>query len=190
MDDRKIIEMYLNRDERAILYTDKKYRNYLYTISFHILNKKENTEECLNDTYLKTWMKIPPFIPKKFNLFLGKIIRELSIDYYRKLNADKRREGIYAISLEELGEIIADEREGLSELERKELVKIIEDFLRGLNSEKRDIFIMRYFFFDSINHIGRSLNISEGAVKTRLYRIRKELKERLIEEGYIWKKMI
>ena len=75
MEDNQIIELYWNRSENAIIETDKKYGNYCNSIAFNILQNREDTKECVNDTYLKTWNAIPPQKPNVLKLFLGKITR-------------------------------------------------------------------------------------------------------------------
>lgn len=80
--DEAIIDMYWDRNERAIEETDKKYGKYLYTIAYNILHDGLDCEECVNDTYLGTWNRIPPERPNIFQVFLAKIIRNISIDSY------------------------------------------------------------------------------------------------------------
>ncbi len=66
MDDNSIIALYNQRDEQAIAETDKKYGNYCLTIAFNVLNDRQDSEECVNDTYLKVWNVIPPTMPQRF----------------------------------------------------------------------------------------------------------------------------
>ena len=50
MEDTAILDLYWARDERAITETQKSYGKYCYSIAYHILHDREDTEECLNDT--------------------------------------------------------------------------------------------------------------------------------------------
>ena len=68
--DEEIIELYWNRDERAVEETDLKYRKYLFTIAYNILYSNEDSEECLNDTYMGAWQAIPPQRPLNLKAFL------------------------------------------------------------------------------------------------------------------------
>ena len=90
LEDEEIIELYWARNERAISETDKKYKNYLYTIAYNILHDALDCEECLNDTYLGTWNTIPPTRPNVFQAFISKIMRNTAIGRYNKNTADKR----------------------------------------------------------------------------------------------------
>ena len=104
MTDQQIVELYWNRDERAIHETDLKYRKYLYKIAYNILANEEDCEESINETYLRIWNSIPTNQPQILSAYVGKIIRELSIDIYRTRHRKKRQGSEYAVSLEELKE--------------------------------------------------------------------------------------
>ena len=60
MEDTAILDLYWARDERAITETQKSYGKYCYSIAYHILHDREDTEECLNDTWMRAWNAIPP----------------------------------------------------------------------------------------------------------------------------------
>ena len=89
MEDEKIIDLFWARSENAISETDKKYRNRCLYIANSILNDIQDSEECLNDTYLTAWNLMPPNKPSHLSSFLGKITRRISIDKWRKQNASR-----------------------------------------------------------------------------------------------------
>ena len=60
---------------------------------------------------------------------------------------------------------------------------VIESFLRSLNTKDKDIFLYRYWYFLSIEEIAERYKISEAAIKMKLVRIRKKLKDLLEKEG-------
>lgn len=104
MEDQQIIELYNERSETAILKTAEKYGKYCYTIAYHILYNEQDSEECVNDTYLKTWETIPPQYPNKLSAFLGKITRNLALNRYRYYTREKRGKNQVVLALEELPE--------------------------------------------------------------------------------------
>ena len=57
-------------------------------------------------------------------------------------------------------------------------------FLGGLDAEKRNIFVRRYWYLDSVADIAKRYGISESKVKTTLFRCRNRLREHLNKEGY------
>lgn len=196
MEDNKIIELFYARNENALRETEGKYSDYLMFISMNILNNKEDSSECVNDTYFKAWNIIPPNNPVSLKFFLGKITRRLSIDRLRRRFSRKRAGSEYEISLEELeecvpgaGEAAAARAAGCSgspegEAECKALVSFIEQYLSEQKEEARDIFIMRYYFCDSIKQIALNIGASEGKVKSSLFRTREGLRKRLEKEGW------
>ncbi|MCH5198548.1 MAG: sigma-70 family RNA polymerase sigma factor [Oscillospiraceae bacterium] len=184
MDDLEIIELFWNRNEKAINETQKKYNSFLMRIANAVLGNPLDCEEAVNDTYLRVWDSVPSDRPGIFSAYLAKITRCLSIDTFRKLSAKKRGSGEYVYSLDELNECVTDGKNPQSEAEMKELTEKINCFLSEQNKRNRDIFIQRYFYFFSIRNIAEHFAISENNVKIILSRIRKELKEYLQTEGY------
>lgn len=184
MEDRRIIELYVHRDENAIAETSKKYGSYCFLIANRILNNREDSDECVNDTWFKVWNLIPPTIPEFLNLFLAKIIRNLSFDRYRIKSANKRGNGEIALVLDELEEVVAGSSDVESDYERKELIEAINSYLYSLSKRECNIFIRRYFYVESIREIAKRYDIKENNVSMILSRTRKKLKEHLKQEGF------
>ncbi|MBE5940529.1 MAG: sigma-70 family RNA polymerase sigma factor [Lachnospiraceae bacterium] len=185
MEDKDIIDLYLNRNENAIAATMKKYENYCYSIAYSILNNQEDSEECVNDTWLRAWKAIPPQIPNCFRVFLGKITRNLSFDKYKKENAQKRGGNELSLVLEELEECIPDAGNNVEDIIiEKELGQIINLFVKELPLKYQKIFVRRYFFVNSIEEISAMYGVSPNNVMVILCRVRKKLKEYLERENY------
>ncbi|HHV97467.1 MAG TPA: sigma-70 family RNA polymerase sigma factor [Clostridiaceae bacterium] len=181
MDDLMIIELYFARDEQAIKETDVKYGKLCYNLANNILGNNEDSEECVNDTYLSVWNKIPPTRPNNFMAFICKIVRNLSmkkLDFNRAL---KHTQNITA-SFSELEEILSYTRT-VPNCEYEELGKLISNFLRQEKEDARNVFIRRYYFFDSISDIASRYSFTESKVKNMLYRSRNKLREYLKKEG-------
>ena len=183
-EDSRIIELYFERNESAVAETDKKYGAYCMTVSKNILGNEEDAKECLNDTYLAAWNSIPPKIPEKLSLFLGKITRNLSLNRYRKNETKKRGGGPADIVFDEIGEIISGSENPEEKFERKEIIGAVNEFLRTLPEEKRSIFICRYWYFDSIEDIAARFGKKESGIYSSLERTRKNLWKYLSERGY------
>ncbi len=185
MDDKEIIALYQTRDENAIRQTEKKYSSYLTKIALNILGSREDSEECVNDTYFKTWNSIPPNIPAKLQYYLGKITRELSIDRLRKRTTRKRGGTEYELSLDELCECAGSGDTAEQAAELSALVELIEKFLQGLRDDERDMFVCRYYYCDSLKEIAEYFGVNVSKVKNTLFRTRAELKKQLESEGYV-----
>ncbi len=183
MKDTQIIDLFWARSEDAIAQTAQKYGGYCHTIAFNILRNQEDSEECVNDTYWKAWGLLPPRRPQRLATFLGKITRNLSLDRYRHLSADKRGGGQVTLALEELSACIpsCDDTDGI--VEEMVLTQLLNRFLAGLSAEHRKIFMQRYWYLSTVKDIAGDLGITESKVKMVLMRTRNALREKLEEEG-------
>lgn len=179
LSDKEIIGLYFERQESAISETDNKYGRYLYTIAFNILNNNEDSEECLNDTYLKTWNAIPPANPGILRAFLAKIMRTTALDRYDEMKRRKRIPPDMRTSLSELEGLISDTSDDSPE----EIGRIITEYLDGISDRRMYIFMSRYFFVKSVREISEKLGCSESTVNKELSHIRKELRDKLVKEG-------
>ena len=184
MEDKEIIKLYLDRNEKAIAATSEKYGSYCKTISVNILKNDEDAEECVNDTYMKTWNAIPPQIPVIFSAFLGKIVRNISFNKYRHNNSQKRGGSEMPLILDELGEIVSGKESVEDEIDKKELLRDINGFLNSISEYKRGIFIRRYWYSDKVSDIAQRYGRSENSVSVELNRIRKKLSDHLLKRGY------
>lgn len=184
MEDKQIVDMFLAREDDAIKETANKYGKRLGKISYGITDDFQIAEECVNDTYLETWNRIPPNKPYTyFYAFLARIVRHISIDCCRKSNAVKRQEYLVELS-DELLESIPSRNSVQDTADETELVDLISKYLLSIDKEKRTIFTRRYFYLNTVDEIARLCSISESKVKTTLFRVRNGLKEYLSKEGY------
>ena len=181
MDDLSIIRLYFARDEQAIKETDAKYGRLCYSIAYNILNNNEDSEECVNDTYIGAWNAIPPTMPRNFMAFLSGITRKLSLKRLESMARQKRSQKTI-VSLDELVEVLPDERIA-ADFSDEDIGKAISNFLRNEKEDIRNVFIRKYYFFDSIGAIAERYGFTESKVKNMLYHTRNKLKEYLIKEG-------
>jgi len=177
MEDNNIVELYLNRDEKAIEETENKYNGYLMKIAYNVLGDFEDSKEVVNDTYLKTWNSIPPHRPEKLTLFLGKIVRQSAIDRYRMNHSKKRYDSEYAVSLSEFDTDIAGPENVEDEVGAKLLGEQISEYLKTKSSEYRRMFVGRYYYLDSVKDIAGYVGATQSKVKSALFHMREELKE-------------
>ena len=185
MDDAGIVELYLLRDEAAIGQTSAKYGSRLRTLSFGIVLDRETAEECENDTYLEAWNSIPPHEPRSYlYAFLARITRHISLNCCRDRSRLKRSAHIVELSTE-MEECIPAPDDLECRVDDLALSEAINGLLRSLEKEKRNFFIRRYWYLDSIADISKRFAVSESKVKATLFRCRRELRQRLEKEGYV-----
>jgi len=183
MEDSQIVDLYWARSEDAVKCTQQKYGAYLLKIAQNILSDLQDSEECVNDTYLAAWNSMPENRPPVLSSYLARITRQLSIDLYRKKRSLKRG-GEYETACGEFAEDIPGGTDPAEELDAKVLAAEISEFLRGRNKREQDLFVCRYFYMDTVSSCARYCGISVANAKTVLCRLRKDLKEHLLKKGF------
>ena len=181
MEDVKIIALYFERDEQAIKETDAKYGKLCHHIAYNILNNYEDSEECVNDTYVGAWNAIPPARPNNLMAFVCKIARNLSLKRLEFIKREKRSADVL-LSLDELETVLPDDRYA-PDVSDEDMGKLIGRFLRSQKEDVRNVFIRKYYFFDSIAEIAECFGFTESKVKNMLFYTRNKLKDYLIKEG-------
>ena len=185
MSDEEIIDLFRNRDQRAIQETSERYGRRLFQLSYKVVYDEGIAEECVNDTYLRAWDNIPPDNPDSwFYPYLVRIVRCFSIDRYRFLHRQKRGAQM---------EVLTDEIEnclvssgGVDEvLDRLAFSESMNRFLEGLKKEQRIVFLRRYWYMDDISEIVSRYGFSESKVKSMLMRVRNRLRDHLIHDGIL-----
>lgn len=184
MEDENIIRLYWDRDETAIEETSKKYGKYCFSIANNILCSREDSEECVNDTYVKVWDSIPPKRPSIFSAFIGKITRNISLNRYKLNNADKRGGNEMTLVLDEVREIASGQPDPEEKAIRDELIAAVNDYLATLPVEKRVMFVRRYWYADDVKSIALRMGTSENNISVSVRRIRNSLRDYLIERGF------
>ncbi len=184
MEDYEIVELYWQRSENAIRESDRKYGRYCFKIAQNVLFNRSDSEECVNDTWLKAWESMPPNRPERLGAYLGRITRNLALNLYEKLTADKRGAGETPVVLDELSEVIGKESDVEANVDLTLLKDTINDFLRQLDKETRIIFVQRYYYMATVKEIAANLHLSDSKVKMTLLRTREKLRVWLQEEGY------
>lgn len=184
MTDNAIIELFWDRDEQAISRTEEKYQSYLYKISVNILCDEQDVRECLNDTYLSLWNSIPPNRPKVFKAYIGRITRNISLNKLKSEKTKKRGGSQVKALLCELDECVSTAFGVEDSVNEKELTALIEKFLLSQPKQKRNLFVKRYWYMDSIKEISSEFGMSQGKVTAILCRMRKDLKIILETEGF------
>jgi RNA polymerase sigma-70 factor (ECF subfamily) len=184
LDDSRIVDLYLSRDEAAISQTSEKYGSRLRNLAYGIVEDLQTAEECENDTYMVAWNSIPPHEPKTY-LFalLARIARHNALDCCKERSRLKRGAFISELSAE-MEQCIPAPDDTECCIDAMVLCEAINAFLATLSDEKRNIFMRRYWYMDSIAAISQGYGLSQSKVKSILFRSRNQLREYLEKEGY------
>ncbi len=184
MEDATIVQLYWDRNPDAIVHTADKYGTYCRAIAINILGSHEDAEECVNDTYMSAWRAMPPHRPVILSTFLGKLTRNLSFNRYKRIHADKRGGSQIPLVLDELAECVSSASHVEQSMEYQELVRALDAYLNTLSTEKRVMFVRRYWYNDSMAQIALRMGKKEKTVSKALERIRQQLRDYLEERGY------
>ena len=183
MEDQKIINLLWQRAESAIEALTKTFGKRLMSIAMNILGVYQDAEESVNDTYLAVWNTVPPKKPDPLAGFVYTTGRNIALDRL-KHNTAQKRDSRYDIAIDELENCIP--APALEEtVEVKELGLAINRFLGTVSADNRILFLRRYWFGDSVQAIANDLGLRENAASVRLGRIRMQLREYLIKEGFV-----
>ena len=185
MEDTAIIDLYWARSQQAVAASEEKYGPYCHTIARRILDREEDAEECVNDTWLHAWNAMPPQRPNVLRMFLARITRNLSVNRFNARSAEKRGGGEIILVLDELADCLAGETNVEAEYEARELEECIRRFVRGLPERDGNVFVRRYFFTEPVTTIAGRYSLTENNVAVILSRTRMKLRAKLAKEGYL-----
>lgn len=184
MEDKAIVALYFDRDERAIRETDEKYGAFCRRIAQNVLTLREDAEECVNDTYHTAWNRMPPTLPASLKAFLGRITRGLAIDRFRANRAQKRYDGMELL-LSELDDCVPGQINVERQIEAAEIAESVQNWLEGLKTEDRALFIRRYWYGDAVKDLAELCGATPNQTAQRLRKLRLALRAALGEERTI-----
>lgn len=184
MDDRQIVTMYFARNESALAVTQQKYGAYVMSIAQNILDNLQDAQECLNDALLKLWNAIPPEQPRDLKAYIAKIARNTALDRYRESHRAKRGSGQVTLAMTEVEDIFGRTDDLSSEMDRQAFVSFLNAFLKSQPTRERNMFILRYFYMESVEAIAQTYHLKESNVLVILSRTRQKLKKAMEKEGY------
>lgn len=181
MDDIQIIALFEQRNEQAVTETSRKYGGYCQAIAQNLL-VFEDAEECVSDTWLTAWRRIPPAKPQSLRAFLGKITRTLAISRWRSDHAKKRGAGL-TLLLSELDECLPAPNDVEEAVETRELARQLSNWLRALPQEDCRLFLWRYWYGVSVKQLARVTGCTENQMAQRMRKLRLALRAVLEQEG-------
>ncbi len=181
MDDKRIISLFFSRDEAAIDELKHKYGKLCESISRNILSDEEDVKECVSDSYLAVWNKIPPENPDSLLAFVSKVVRNTALKKF-EYNSAKKRCAKAVLSIDELSEVLPDDSVE-TRFDSQQIGVLLNEFLGGLKPDVRRVFIRKYYFFESIQEIATRYSFSESKVKSILHHTKLKLRDFLEKEG-------
>ena len=151
----------------------------------NVLGSREDSEECLNDAYMRAWNSIPPDEPENLKAYLAKLARAAAIDRYRYDRREKRGGNDRFESLDELEGIVSDGGSVAGEAETAELAATLNRFLARSTQREQICFVRRYYFSETVAQIAANTGIPKSTVHDVLTAMREKLRVALTEEGFL-----
>lgn len=182
MESTEIVKLLFARDESALTVIQDDYGNLIRSIAFNLFRSDSVAEECLNDTLMDIWNTIPPEKPTSIVSYACMIVRRRAIDRIRAEKAQKRFRPEGTEYTDVYDELSALDDVSEETVDRLELSRIINEFLMKQSRKNRELFISRYYDFESVESIAARLGMTPNSVATRLLRMRKSLRE-MLEKG-------
>ena len=185
VNEQDIMQMLLQRDESALDVIRKEYGRQCFQLANDILGCKEDAEECLSDLLMRTWQTIPPNRPQSLLAYMIRIIRNIAVNRYHAMKAQKRGGKQFAEVWDELEGTLQSNEDLDAAVDGHELTQGIERFLDTLSLQTRNVFLRRYYMSESVQEISEHCGMSVSAVKISLMRSREKLKKYLEKEGLL-----
>lgn len=184
-DDSRIVSLLQKRDEQALAQIRASYGALSFQLAFRITGNSEDAEECVSDALMNVWNTVPPQKPDSLRAYLLALVRRAAVDKYKTAHRLKRGGTEFAASLDELSEILSAPERVEHQVEQRAVTAAITEWLRTLNSEDRKLFLKRYFLSASVQETAEECGMNTGALKMKLMRLRRKLKEYLEKEGLL-----
>ncbi len=184
MDDNALLRGLTAREPAALDALQKTYGGYCYAVAFNILGSHEDAEETVNDALQAAWDAVAQNKPEVLRAYLGKLTRNLALKRVRFNNAKKRGGGAAQAVYDELSECLQANETTESAADADALGVLLRDFIHRLPATKRRVFLLRYWYFETVPAIAGETGISEAKINSLLFRLREQLKNELREEGF------
>ena len=163
-------------------------QNKVYTLTFRMVNDREEAEDLAQEAFLKAWQGLPSFQgDSSFSTWVYRLTSNACLDFLRSKKRRQEHMG-QAFSLDDEDAPSLPDEEQLQpqqQLEKKERARQLYRALEQLSDQHRQIIVMRELSGLSYQEISEALQLDIGTVKSRLTRARLSLKKILLETGVI-----
>ena len=143
----------------------KRYERLVYRIAFDYAKNPDSAMDITQNVFLKAHLNLDSFAGTGvFRAWLMRIARNESISWFRMQKKDRLSEELTDANTPVLRAVQTDE------VERLEQRAVIQAELKNLNDKQRVAVSLRYFEEFSLREIAEVLKVSEGSVKSILFR--------------------
>ncbi|MEP6928903.1 MAG: sigma-70 family RNA polymerase sigma factor, partial [Flavobacterium sp.] len=172
VEDQHYINLIIQGDHNAFAVLVNRYKDMIFSLALKMVKNREEAEEVSQDTFIKIYNSLSKFKgDSKFSTWSYKIAYNTCLD---RLKKNKKEEN--NISIDEFSaHLIKTMDNALSALEDKERKQTIQNCLNLLPSDENFLLTLFYFDDQSLDEIGKIMNISTNNAKVKLFRSRQKL---------------
>jgi len=178
------LEQAIEGDKAAFGKLIEAFQGPVYNLAYRMLNNSGEAEEAAQEAFIRAWTKLDMYDPKrKFSTWLLSITSNYCIDQIRK-----RRALLLSIDepLPPHPALTSDKAKGPeAQMASSEQQDLVQELLQELPEEYRTAVILRYWQEMSYEDIAETTGSTISAIKSRLFRARKQLAEISIEKGIL-----
>ncbi|MEI7891045.1 MAG: RNA polymerase sigma factor [bacterium] len=178
MTDNELISIVVKK--RPQLYAEilLRYQKKLFIYIYHLVGNKEETEDILQNVFLKAYKNIKHFdVDRKFSSWIYRIAHNETVNFL------KRKGKRYTVSWEDIStkkdrlDIAIDDEKLEDKMEHQEIASKMKLAIAKLPLKYQQVLKMRYFQEYSYQKIGKLLNKPQNTVGTLINRAKKKLFE-------------
>ncbi|MEP6804108.1 MAG: sigma-70 family RNA polymerase sigma factor [Flavobacterium sp.] len=172
MSDQHYIDKILQGETNSFAVLVDRYKDMIFSLAHKMIKNREEAEEVAQDTFIKVYNSLNKFKgDSKFSTWIYKIAYNTCLDRLKKNKKEDNN-----ISIDEFSaHLIKTMDNALSALEEKERRQTIQDCLNLLPSDENFLLTLFYFEDQSLDEIGKIMNINANNVKVKLFRSRQKL---------------
>ena len=151
--------------------------NLLFKVSFRIVNDEEAAEDLVHDSYIKAnekEMRFPTMNDATF--WLIRVVKNASLNYVKRKG--RERKALQREFYEDRRQVTSGETDAL----RAETIEKAKEALKLLPDNLREVLVLREYADMNYKEIGKTLGITEGNVKVRVFRAREALSKLIGED--------
>jgi RNA polymerase sigma-70 factor (ECF subfamily) len=157
-------------DLAGVLY--QRYKDVLFRFFFNMMQNASLSEDLVQNVFMRILKYRDKFRGDgEFKYWLFAIARNVHADHYRK------KGNHYLEDIDKWSDRIIDQNNDHLQVERKEEIRTLRRALKILDANKREVLVLSRLHGMKYSEIGQLLDITEGAVKVRIFRAMKQLKQ-------------
>jgi RNA polymerase sigma-70 factor (ECF subfamily) len=178
-DEKDLVERCRKGDDEAWRQMVDQLGQRVYSVAYHFSLKREDAEELSQEIFLKIFENLHRYDGSyPLVAWVVSLARNLCIDRYRR---KKRERSFRFVSDEAVAPLLRSDDDPAAEALRRERTKLLFWALAEIPEDLAEILVLRDLEGLAYEEIGKSLDLPDGTVKSRLFRARAEVARKVRE---------